>query len=462
MLEFPADYFEREVQDGHLVGQLVKRAWAVQLDVLDKIDGICKKHNLTYFAYWGTLIGAVRHQGFIPWDDDMDIAMPRQDYMKFIEIAREELPEEYRLINNYEEDWVNSFTRVTNSRKIYIEGRKLEENHNCPFMLGVDIFPLSYIPRDEREAEEQEKVLRFIGTLQGLLIERKEMEKRNDDAETIQKYNVAIAENLIFLEKLCGVHFEGGVSLSKQLNILYDQVAALFTEAESDFLTDFPSFFRNGYKVSKEFFSEIVRVPFENTTIPIPCGYDSILRKTYGDYTVPRKIESTHGDLCFRPQIRILADALEEQIKTLMERGDKDALLDEVKSKCFSNGEKKSIILVHNSVYEIIANETCFIEKMRAVFRIFKQREDVVIWWRAAGIELDGVHVLKEMLPQLVREYRELVKEYVNGEYGIYDVGGEIATALEYCDAYYGDEGKISKLFMLSQKPVMIMDYRNL
>ena len=94
MLQFPAEFFEREVKDGYLVGEVLKKAWAVQLGILHEIDTICAKYGLTYFAYWGTLIGAVRHQGFIPWDDDLDIAMPRPDYMKFLEVVMDELSEE--------------------------------------------------------------------------------------------------------------------------------------------------------------------------------------------------------------------------------------------------------------------------------------------------------------------------------------------------------------------------------
>ena len=79
----PDNFLEGEIRNSFYVESMMKKVWAAQLEVLHEIDRICKKHNITYFADWGTLLGAVRHKGFIPWDDDMDITMKRQDYIKF-------------------------------------------------------------------------------------------------------------------------------------------------------------------------------------------------------------------------------------------------------------------------------------------------------------------------------------------------------------------------------------------
>lgn len=83
-LIFPDEYFKTEVRDGFAVNELMKRTLAAQLEVLNKIIGICEKYGLAYYAYWGTLLGAVRHKGYIPWDDDLDIAMKREDYIRFL------------------------------------------------------------------------------------------------------------------------------------------------------------------------------------------------------------------------------------------------------------------------------------------------------------------------------------------------------------------------------------------
>ena len=75
MLQFPDGYFEDEIRDGFYVPSMIKRAWATELDVLCEVDRICRKYDIKYYAEWGTLLGAVRHAGFIPWDDDLDIGM---------------------------------------------------------------------------------------------------------------------------------------------------------------------------------------------------------------------------------------------------------------------------------------------------------------------------------------------------------------------------------------------------
>ena len=77
----------------------MKRAWAAQLEVLEEIDKVCKKHNIRWFADCGTLLGAVRHRGYIPWDDDMDICMLRPDYIKFNQVAEQELPKSFVVLN---------------------------------------------------------------------------------------------------------------------------------------------------------------------------------------------------------------------------------------------------------------------------------------------------------------------------------------------------------------------------
>ena len=92
MAEFTEEYFKGEEREGFYVEEMMKRAWAAQIEVLEIIDRFCKKYQMQYFADWGTLLGAVRHKGFIPWDDDIDIVMKRADYNRFMRIFNEERP----------------------------------------------------------------------------------------------------------------------------------------------------------------------------------------------------------------------------------------------------------------------------------------------------------------------------------------------------------------------------------
>lgn len=83
MISIPNSYLEDEIRDGFYIPSITKRTWAMELSVLDLIDEICRKHDIKYFADWGTYLGAVRHGGFIPWDDDLDICMHRNEFERF-------------------------------------------------------------------------------------------------------------------------------------------------------------------------------------------------------------------------------------------------------------------------------------------------------------------------------------------------------------------------------------------
>ncbi|SFL40782.1 lipopolysaccharide cholinephosphotransferase [Lachnospiraceae bacterium KH1T2] len=94
-MKIDADFFRDEVRNGFYIPAPIKQAWAANLEVLAEIDRICIKYNIEYFADWGTLLGAVRHGGFVPWDDDLDIGMKRAEYVKFRAVADKELPDNY-------------------------------------------------------------------------------------------------------------------------------------------------------------------------------------------------------------------------------------------------------------------------------------------------------------------------------------------------------------------------------
>ena len=105
MIKIDDSYLEDEIRDGFYIPSMTKRTWAMELTVLDLIDSICSKHNITYFADWGTYLGAIRHKGFVPWDDDLDICMHRNELNKFLAVAKEELPEGYSVMSFHNNDY---------------------------------------------------------------------------------------------------------------------------------------------------------------------------------------------------------------------------------------------------------------------------------------------------------------------------------------------------------------------
>ncbi len=103
MLKEKPEFYKEEIRCGYTVDEKTKRVWAVQLEMLDEVERICKANGLKYFADSGTLIGAIRHEGYIPWDDDIDLVMLREDYDKFVQIAPAWLKEDLVLQTVYTE-----------------------------------------------------------------------------------------------------------------------------------------------------------------------------------------------------------------------------------------------------------------------------------------------------------------------------------------------------------------------
>jgi len=143
----------------------LREAQLIMLDLLLEFDRICKKHNLSYWLDFGTLLGAVRHKGFIPWDDDLDVAMPRGDYEKFLEIASSELKDDIFLqTKQRDKGFFAHFVKLRDSKSIYIElfeeGKKIKYNQG----IYMDIFPVNYI-KDTKSSKFLYKYIKYITKL---------------------------------------------------------------------------------------------------------------------------------------------------------------------------------------------------------------------------------------------------------------------------------------------------------
>ena len=156
-------FFEDEVREGFFVSSMMKRSWALQLKVLAEIDRVCQKHHIRWFADCGTLLGAVRHGGFIPWDDDLDICMLRHEYELFFSVAAKELPKEYCILTIHTEETYNHMLgRIVNAHSIRYSNDYLKENFGCPYTVGIDIFPLDGLAKNEAKEEKRREALKSI------------------------------------------------------------------------------------------------------------------------------------------------------------------------------------------------------------------------------------------------------------------------------------------------------------
>lgn len=121
--------------------QLQQQIWATEQEILDVIHQVCTEHGLRYSLAYGTLLGAVRHKGFIPWDDDIDLMMPREDYEKLLVIWNQSAPKGYILQNTRTDpDFTQNFTKIRKDHTTFLQGESEREKHYHKGIF-VDIFP---------------------------------------------------------------------------------------------------------------------------------------------------------------------------------------------------------------------------------------------------------------------------------------------------------------------------------
>lgn len=256
---------EEQVVADYKISDKMKRIWKVQLAMLEAVDQICKEHGITWFMVHGSLLGAVRHKGFIPWDDDIDIAMPRKDYQKFLKYARRELKEPLSLHTPETEKDIfwGGYARVRNSQTTGIEMRELEHKGNLG--IWIDILPLDVCTMDEKKFEEKEKLIRHCHRLILAKIYGKDY-KSYGDMDQWKWRNYRLLSRLYTHEQLC-----------RMLN----GAMRLHTDEESKDVAFFSGYYKHR-RLNAGDFQESVTLDFENRRFPAPKGYKNYLFMTLG------------------------------------------------------------------------------------------------------------------------------------------------------------------------------------
>ncbi len=302
-MEFPHTFFEDEVREGFYISGLIKHSWAAQIEVLQEIAKVCRRHGIKWFADCGTLLGTVRHGGYIPWDDDLDICMLRPDYEKFLKYADKELPKGYVVLTCYkeDEDYFEHLTRVANEHKLNFDKEFVEKYHECPYATGIDIFPLDYIAEDEEEEDERKLLLTFLMTLSDEIAA---------DGSNVSKYKKEIRE----AEKICDYKIDYKRSVKHQLFQMVEKIFALYSQNRGKYVALMPYWvYFNNHKYPAECFDKTVMMPFEITEMPVPAAYDAVLRIEYGDYMKIYKGGGVHEYPCYEKQENHLIKALKKE-----------------------------------------------------------------------------------------------------------------------------------------------------
>lgn len=297
---FDEIYFNGEEREGFYIKPLMKRAWAAQLEILQQIDCICQRNNIEYFASSGTLLGAIRHGGFIPWDDDIDIEMKRVDYERFLKAAEAELPDWYKISSpTRDSKWNVPFSRVSNTHIIPLKGELLQQFHGFPMQVGIDIFPIDYLPVTQSEEDLMVNLFRAASMLA--------LSWNKDEMSEEEKM-----ESLRAVETYCNVRFTQDKPYRQQLWILADRISAMYWEMSGEAKEVSMIYMlenRSDFRIPVSCYRYAKRVPFENTTVPIPVGWDQILTVLYGeDYMTPKQGIADHEYPFYKGQMQKLKE----------------------------------------------------------------------------------------------------------------------------------------------------------
>lgn len=235
------------------------------LELLDEFVRICDKNNLDYFLCGGTLLGAVRHKGFIPWDDDMDVAMLRKDYEKFLKIAPVELKEKF-IIDNYHTNkkcYLN-FTKIRNRNTLFVQD--FQKDYDGEKGIWIDIFPLDYIEKLNFFQVTKIKIVKLIRSIEHY------------------KNNIFLGNNKIWLKKILTFLMKP-IPLTFLQRLQDNLMKGKTHDKEAKYITSIAS----TYDYKKETMEKDVYLPaktleFEGKEYKVPNKYKYYLEKIYGNY----------------------------------------------------------------------------------------------------------------------------------------------------------------------------------
>lgn len=235
----------------------------IQIEILDYVANFCEKNNINYWLDCGTLIGAIRHKGYIPWDDDIDIGMLREDYNKFMEKFNQES-------NDYK------FYTIENNKKFYYPiGKVLKmntilyepnEEYGLKLNINIDVFVYDNAPDSDKKVNRMMKTRNFYSKMKNVQLFKKSFFESNKLKESIRRILNIVFKILpkdYFLKKM--------IKNSKKYSKIETKRVGNFVGIDN-FICD------------KDVFNSFIYVEFENKKYKAPIGYDKWLRSNYGDY----------------------------------------------------------------------------------------------------------------------------------------------------------------------------------
>ena len=275
-------FLEPETRDGHLVSADVKVVWQKLLELLEEFIRICDKYGLKYCVDGGTLLGAIRHKGFIPWDDDIDVSLFRDDFKRFLEVAPKELRHPFCMqYTTSEPGHYQAFACLRNCETTAIDKTWLEARRVFCMGISIDVFPIDYIPDDpkslKRELWLNKQFSRIFYYAHG-----------GGCGSVLRNIVLRLIFRTVYL--LVGNH---------RLVALRDWNFGRFKRGQCTRCSNIA--FNLGKERAiwdKTIYDTRVKVPFEYLDVYVPVGYETYLAKVYGsNWRTPIKGAGDHDEL---------------------------------------------------------------------------------------------------------------------------------------------------------------------
>lgn len=291
-IKVPKEFLDEEVRCNYTITKEMKEVWAVELDLLDQLLLVCKKHDIKIFASGGTMLGAIRHQGFIPWDDDIDMMMYRKDYEKLCKVAIDEFKFPYFFQTEYTDPGsLRGHAQLRNSKTTGILKSEIDDKFSFNQGIFLDIFPLDNVPDDDVLKEKQAKRIGLYKRRAFLCANLTLRYKRSKNMiKGIIKRFLSCAFGKIIREKNLEAFFykKFEEECQKYNGIRTEHISTLSLDANN----------RQFYKRNDDY-TELIEVPFEFMNIPVGKRYDHALRQRYGNYMEVVREGSYHGGVVF-------------------------------------------------------------------------------------------------------------------------------------------------------------------
>jgi len=249
----------------------IKEIKQIELSILKFFHEFCEENKLTYYLAYGTLLGAVRHKGFIPWDDDIDVYMPRKDYEKFLkEFDKKNTNELFKTISVY--DYTNYYIQF--AKLIYTKTTVYEKRLcvDIPIGIWLDIFPLDNMSNDYQKAILLHKKVKIFNILRVHKIQNFKFSANKNIMDNFKVLIHKIIQKLIFFIPLKYLMRKINNLSQKYKNEEYSKYIGYVASTDNSFLLE------------REWFKERVLIVFENYKFWVPKEWDKVLKNNYGNY----------------------------------------------------------------------------------------------------------------------------------------------------------------------------------